>query len=226
MTLARNIRAERDTRPRDWARMSFAVSIGLYGAILGAVAVLINILSATPFYKDAEYLSLGPSLFLGIAGAMAGGLLTAPFAYRIFGEIPLLDPTKIRKPRNILIWGGLGIGYGLLYPMLMGAFFLPLTLTMRLLLNNILGPVDVLNEMIEIMMSSLLRAVTIGGPMLFTGVIAGMFFGIGGWVIDQVNSSYDQMTSRYGTWGITIALSAIIITLSFSISPETLRNLG
>ena len=226
MSTVLDVLAERRARPADWPRIRFAAGIAMFGAAVGSVAVLVNVLSSIPFYKDAGHMALVPSLFLAISGALAGALVTAPFAYHMYGDVPVLEPKKTRKPRNLPIWWVLGVGYGLLYPMVMGAFFLPAAIVLRLLISGILGPVDVINELMEILMASLLRAVTVGGPMLFTSAIAGVVFGTGAWVIDQVNASSDRRISAYGTWAVSALLATTVVVLVFAVSPETLRGLG
>ena len=226
MAVVRDIAAERRERPTDWPRIRFAAGIAVYGAAIGSVAVLVNVLSTTPFYKTAEHMSLVPSLILAISGALAGAMVTAPFAYRMYGDVPILEPKKTRKPRNLPVWWVLGVGYGLAYPMVMGAFFLPSAIALRLLAKGIIGPGDALNEFIEILMASLLRAVTVGGPMLFTSAIAGVVFGTGAWMIDQVSASSDRRISTYGTWAISALLATTVVVLVFAVSPETLRSLG
>ena len=212
-----------------WAygpRLRFAATTAIYGAAMGAFAVIVNFLSQAQFPFEAQHMTLGRTVIFSLAGALGGLLVTAPFAFWLHGGDLTLFPERTRKPLGFWSWIFLGLGYGLIFPFLMGAYVLPFTF-------NILdfgGGFISANELVSINIDTVLRgpafAVVLGTRLLFTALIAGAMFGAGGWVIDRFHSSSDEATARYGTWAMALALAVAVFAVLAIVPESALANLG
>ena len=187
--------------PRDTRRVRFAASIAVYGGAIGAAAILVNFLSQVDVYQAPERLALGPSAMFAISGFLAGGMITWPTAFWIYGGLGFFYP-KLRESRSLLVWGLLGFCYGVLFPLVMGALFLPVTLVFVDFANGLVSVPGLLTRFIDLA-TGLWAAVafTFGFRLFFTGLMAGGLFGVGAWIIDNFNTSADPMTAKYGAWG-------------------------
>ena len=61
---------------------------------------------------------------------------------------------------------------------------------------------------------------------MITGLLSGVVFALGAWLIDTANASARLNTSRYGTYAIMVALSALIAAGTALVPPATLAKLG
>jgi hypothetical protein len=219
---------ETTTLPRDWARLRFTASVSLYGAALGAALVNVSLLSQqTELVGDPERLSLGLSLVYGTAGALAGLTITAPFAFWTFGARPTFATTRARRPRTFLVWLALGLGYGIAFPLALGAFFLPASANFLDFFEGMMSLPSMLVRSLDLVTGRAAAFVFVFGiRFMFTGLAGGAVFGVGGWIIDRFSTSADPTTARYGAWAITLVLSALVI-ITAAFAPElALAKLG
>ena len=212
-----------------WAygpRLRFAATTAVYGAAIGAFAVIVNFLSQTQFPFEAQHMTLGRTAIFSLAGALGGLLITAPFAFWLHGGDLTLFPERTREPLGFWPWISLGLGYGLIFPFLMGSYVLPFTFNIIDFANGFISA----NQLISINIDTVLRgpayAVVLGTRLLFTALIAGAMFGAGGWVIDRFHSSSDEATARYGTWAVALALAVAVFAVLAIVPESALANLG
>ena len=200
--------------------------MALYGATIGGSAILINFLSRATFPEVPQHMSLAGSLFFGSVGAFTGGIITAPVAYLLYGGLPTFSFTARPKrgPRSPLAWGALGVGYGLIFPMLFG-IFLPIFFRFLAFKNGLINVPELISSMIDLTMSSPFLAPILGSQYFFTGLTAGLLFGAGAWIIDIFNSSKDPATARYGTWAMAVVLSLVVVAVLLYV-PETILAKG
>ena len=212
--------------PVDWPRIRFAACLAVYGAAIGAAAVLVNFLSQGDPLEVPQHMPFGPALLFSSAAALAGIVITGPVSYWLYGQAPVFYANKYREPRSFLVWTALGLGYGLLFPLLMGAYFLPMSFRFLDFVNGILNVPELVSSGIDLVLMSPFFSVILGFQLFFTGLIAGVLFGVGAWVIDRFNTSADPATARYGTWAMALALSAIVIAIVAFGPVSTLSRLG
>ena len=214
--------------PTDWSRIRFAACVALYGSALGAAAVLVNFLSQdiSPVY-DTERMSLARSLVFATGGALAGIVVTAPAAYWLYGSRRTFS-TRRRKSRGFFVWAVLGAGYGFVFPLVMGGFFLPFSGYILDWSNGILSVPDILIENFDLITGRWIPLALVfgAGRLFFTSLIAGAVFWPGAWLIDKFNASAHPATARYGSWAMAVGLSGLVIAFA-AFAPElTLSKLG
>ena len=209
--------------PTDWPRIRFAASIAIYGAALGAASIIVNFLSQS---NDPRHMGLGASLLFGTGGAVAGTIITLPFAFLLYGSPGRLLIRK-RESRNLLMWIALGLGYGFFFPMVMGGFFLPMNNIFLDFGNGVLSVPNVSTKVLDLSTGLWpALAIFLGYRIFFTGIIAGVLFAPGAWVIDKVNASADPITARYGAWVVAGGLAALILAFAAFVPETTLAKLG
>ena len=209
----------------DWRRIRFGATLAIYGGAVGAFAVLVNLLSRAPAY-DLQRLEFGPSIVFGLSGFLAGSQLAGPTAYWSYGGLGFFYP-KLRQARGLLAWVFLGFAYGVVFPLLMGALFLPVTLVFVDFVQGLVSVPDLLYRMLALASGAWpTLAVTVGFKLFFSGFIAGGLFALGSWAIDYFNTSADPATAKYGAWAMALALSVLIIAVAAFGPLETLSKLG
>lgn len=215
-----------DPQP-DRARIRFALTVTIYGATVGAMALLVNLLSQAQFEHVAAHMPWPKTALFGVAGAIGGVVTAGPFAYWLYGRAPSFRKEDDRSARSLLIWVILGFMFGFVYPLVMGGFFLPMAFG---LLDFFTGATSVPNLLVDTF--DLLTgqwpglAIILGFRLFFTGLYAGLVFGVGAWVIDRFNASADSTTATYGPWAMSVALSAGLMALVLLGPESTLSKLG
>ena len=197
-------------------RLRLAISLTLYGGALGAAVVLISLLTRTKPWVEPEHLSFAPSVFLSLGGALAGILIVWPTTYWL-GD-------SAGAPRGLLAWLAIGFGFGVLLPLLAGAF-LPLSIVFVDLSLGIISASELFSRALDALFRAPLSLVY-GALGIFTGLLAGALFGTGAWVVDMVNASSNPVASRYGPWAIIILLGFIAVVIAVFGPPDTLAKLG
>ena len=188
-------------------RLRFAFTVGIYGAAVGAFAIIVNFLSQTRFPLEPQHMTMGRTVLFSISGGIGGFLVTVPFAFWMYASPSALYEDTFRKPFGIVAWIFLGLGFGLVYPLLMGAYLLPTTFNLLDFATGFATPRQVLNGSADTIIVGPYLAIVLGVEFFFTGLFAGVLFGAGGWVVDQFNSSADQATAKYGSWAIALSLA-------------------
>ena len=228
-TLGKNLSVKQELQGIDYdlERIRFAAGITIYGASIGACAILINFLSRVQFPGVPEHLGLGASIFFGSAGAFAGSVIIAPIAYWLYGGLPTFKFTPVPKrgPRSIVAWGQLGVGYGLLLPILLGVI-LPLWFRFFAFYEGGINMPTLISSLIDLTIGSIYLAPIFGLEYFFTSIVAGVLFAVGALIIDIFNSSQDRATAQYGSWIIMIGLCALLIALLIIVPETKLAKIG
>ena len=162
-------------------------------------------------------MALLPSVFLSSVVVLVGAVLSGSIAYLV-GETP-------DRARNLLVWGAFGFGYGVLLMFFTG-MVIPVTMVFLDLATGAIGMSDVLVALTNSMGRSVHFAFVYGALNLFTGMLAGVLFGAGAWLIDTTNASRDTRIRRYGPVAITMALSFSVVAVAAVGPPSTLAKLG
>jgi hypothetical protein len=210
----------------DWPRIRFSATLTLYGAAIGAAAIIVNFLSQTPSSFEPQHMPFTLSFMFGAYGAMAGGLITGPIVYWIYGGIGFFYARK-RRPRGILIWSFLGFGYGIVFLLIMGGFFLPVGALLTDFYDGLVSVPGLLSQAVDIVTARWAPlALVLGFRLFFTGLLAGGVFAVGAWVIDRFNASEDSATATYGPWAVALAQSVSVIAISIFGPVDVLAKLG
>ena len=209
----------------DWPRLRFAYSVALYGGVLGAITVIVNFLSQFDFPDTPEHLPALQAALFALAGAVSGIILTGPMAYIIQGPTPFFHQRR-RASLSLLVWFLIGFGYGVAFSMLLGGIFLPLSVNILDFVDGLISVPRLLIKAFDMLIAWPGLAIVLGTRLLITGIIAGVFFGGGAWLIDRFSASTDRTTSVYGPWAIALALSVALIAVILFVPESTLAYLG
>lgn len=210
----------------DWERIRFALSIGLYGGVVGAGTVLVNFLSQADFPDLPERLPAFQSALFSIAGFWAGGIITYFASYWILGPFQEFGPFKKRDHRRLPIWFFLGFSYGVLFSIIMGGIFLPITFNFLDFINGLISVPQLLIRTSDLLIAWPALALVLGTRLLFTGLIAGVVFGGGAWIVDRFNASDHPKMAKYGPPVVSVVLSIIIVVVVAFVPESTLSRLG
>ena len=204
-------------RPTARRRITLEACVTIYAAALGSSAVLVYFMVRTEAWKEPEHLALVQATFVSLVGATAAILLTWPVVHQL--------SDGARKPQGLLMWLVLGIGYGLLLPPLTGAL-LPLSVVFINLTLGIIELGELPSEFMEALFRAPLNSIIYGSLAIVNGLLAGVLFSSGAWLIDRLNASSDPVISARGPWAVVILLGGTIIALAAFGPPETLARLG
>ncbi len=197
--------------------MRFVICLGLYGGALGASSLLVSFLARTRFPIEPEHLELVPSVFLSSGGWIMGAIIAGLMGF-------LIAPNSERS-HNVIVWLLIGFAFGVLLPFFSGAL-MPLGTAY---LDIALG-ITPLSELPSLTLGAILRAPTCaftqGTFGLFTGLLAGALFGVGGWVIDIANTSPHPHVSRYAPYVLSSSLSAWVVAVAAFAPADALAKLG
>ena len=204
----------------DWPRIRFAATLALFAGVLGAGTILINFLAQVDFPYVPQHLPPFRSFVVSTAGALSGIALVGPLAYALFGPPPVFYPEQNKRtPRGIMVWFLLGFGFGVAFSLLMGGFFLPLALNILDVTGGMMSVTRLLSKSADLLISAPALAFVLGIRILYTGFVAGIVFGGGGWLIDWLNGSQHSATAKYGSVAISVVLSAAVVALVV-VTPE------
>ncbi len=212
-----------EAAPLDWPRIRFAISLAIYGSALGIAVTFTNLLTQFEYFEVPERLPLGQAVLFGTAGLLAGALLCFPFAYLIYGVRPTFSE-KGRQPRRLWAWLAIGLAYGMFFPMLLGGIFLPFSQYLMLFFTSIISVPQLIVKIFDLFSITWYSLAIVNGfKLIYTGIVGGILFGPGAWVIDRFNTSADPTTARYGAWVVSIAFAIIVIAF-VQLAPTSLLN--
>ena len=192
--------------------------ITLYGAALGAASVPIAELARPDArLKIPEHISLVPTMYILIAGALAGVLLTWPIVRKL--------PEMVGEQRGWVIWLVFGVIYALFLPFLTGAF-LQFSVVFLWVHTGFIDFGEIPREIVSAMFRVPLQAFVHGAVSLYTGMIAGILFGIGGYAIDELGHSPNALVHKYAPWGIALAVGTMTIAFGVWGPASTVAKFG
>ncbi len=200
--------------------MRLLTCVAVYGAALGIFALLVSLVARAKLRPpDFEPQHLDPivALFLSGAGIVAGGLVAWTLTTWLV--------QRAEHPQHPLVWLGVGLGYAIIVPFLTGALA-PVSLVF---LNTVVG-VMATPEMLPGLADSVFRAPKVafeyGALSLGPTALAAVLFVAGTWVIDRINTYSGLHLSRYGAYGMTIAMSTGVVAFAYLAPATTLVKLG
>ena len=221
-TRFRSYPARFDQQQTSGRRLRLAINLALLGGILGSAQFIINLLAQTEFPKEPQHLSLVSSLIVSSRAWVAGTVLAATIS-----GIATSDWAGQRADtaRTLFVWIALGIGYGILLPALTG-MLIPISGVFLALGSGFIGPDEALPATFDSIVRAPYAGLVQAGVGMITGLLAGVVFALGAWMIDAANSSASIRVSRYVTYAITVVMSALIAAGTALVPPAMLAKLG
>ena len=185
---------------------------------MGAATVPIALLARSdPRLTVPEHMALAPTVYLSIAGAIAGALLTWPIVRKL--------PDMVGEHRGWVIWLIFGIFFGLFIPFLTGVV-LPFAVVFLNVHLDVIGFREVPAELLASGFRVPLQAFVYGVLSLYTGAIAGIVFGIGGYAIDEFGHSENALVHKYARWTIALAVGTMAIAFAVWAPASTVAKFG
>ena len=106
--------------------------------------------------------------------------ITVPVAYWWFGKKPTFTAysKKTIDPRGVPAWLMMGLMYGLMFPLIVGAYFLPFGREFIMFLTGLTSIPDLLISQTDLFTGKWIRFMfVVGARLLFAGIFAGFVFG-------------------------------------------------
>lgn len=216
------------TRPRQYPimlegisprRLSLVISLGVYGGALGGAAVLVNLLARTDPPHVPQHMPLDATILLSGGAALVCAALTALMT------LWMTNPQERERARGLIVWLLAGFGFGILSPVFTGAV-LPLAMMLLATFNGDLPASDFLVHTASALLQAPSFAFTHGVFGLFTGLMAGALFAVGGWLVDAAAHSRIRQVSAYAPYAISVSLSILFYGIATFGPPETLARFG
>ena len=195
-----------------------AVALTAYGAALGAAAVPVALLAKPdPRLTVPEHMSMAPTFYLALAGALAGALLVWPVSRRL--------PDALGSQTGWLIWIILGVGYSLIVPFLSG-ILIPFSIVF---LNAHVGLIEIWQipgHLLNTVFRVPIEAFVYGTLAVYTGMIAGALFAVGGFAIEEISYSRNMFVHRYVPWAIALSVGLLSIAFAVLAPAEFVNKFG
>ena len=212
-----------DTRPR-WR---FALSLGLYGASLGAFVVVANVVGLTSkFAVDADALPSDDIIYFMLVGGLTGLVVAGLMGYLINRSPRVFASSTPRHPLGILSWAAVGATYWVAFSLLVGGITLPQANVVLAYANDAIPFVDFVGFTLDTVFGVPFRMVSEGGRFMYTAIPAGLLFALGGWTIDRLAVSAHKPLAMYGSPLAAVLLSAIVIASLLLLPPSVLWHIG
>ena len=207
--------------PPDEGRLArygyLVICLAIYGGALGASSLLVNLLSRTKYPNIPEHMSLAPTLLMSggafVVCAVLGGLIAYWFGQK---DEPL---------RFIIKWLMIGFGFGVLSPIITGGA-LPVSLVFVELEAGVLSMGEVPVRLSNALFHVPRFAFTHGVFGLFTGMLAGVLFGLGALLISSLREFTGGTLARYGPYVLAALLSIVFYAISTLADAPTLARFG
>lgn len=153
-------------------------SLVLYGMLIAAAAAIVGYIDKPGIDTPPKRLIASSALFF-----VTGGCL-----FTLIFLLPVLRwiGSRAEESRILPIWLGIGLAFGIFSVFLIGASK-PFVIAV---LNNIIDFRSVgtlIDNLIDAFLFAPLESFKYGVIALYIGLIAGIIYGIGGWVIDMLN---------------------------------------
>ncbi len=199
------------------ARNRLTISISLYSAFLGSGANLIAVLAQTSHYEIAPQLSLVSTFWFCIFGAV-GALLIVPISIYHFREGPM-------RGADLATWSLLALGFAVSWPFVTAAFF-PITLHFIQAIENGYEFTIFLSGLPDVILRGFNSFFVYGAATIYTGILAGLVFGIGGVVIDTMEVISSRYRWGYASMCVSIILGVSLLGFSLFAPIELLNRFG
>lgn len=198
-------------------RITLTAALTLYGAALGAAAVLISLLVSSNPSKVPTHLPIVPSIYFALGGSLAAVILVFPIA-RWMSKRAIL-------PRGIFTWLLWGFGFGILLPLLTGGL-IPESMVLIQHHQGLIATQRLFSEMVDALFRGPLSVFVYGATSTFTGIVTGVIFSLGAWIIDKFNVSSNSLLSRFVPWIVVVLIGTMAIAVAVFGPAETLAKLG
>lgn len=216
-----------DPREDTWPRWRFAASLGLYGAALGAAIVVTNVVGQTSkFAVDADTLPFDDTIYFMVVGGLSGLVVAGLVGYLINRSSRAFATSTPRHAWGILPWAALGAVYWIAFSLLVGGITLPQSNVILAYANGAVSFIDFVGFTLDTIFGVPFRMVAEGGRFMYTAILAGLAFILGGWLIDRFAASTHEPTARYGTSLIAVLLSATVVAGVLFLPPTLLWHIG
>ena len=201
----RQTEKERHTQKKR-RRVRLVAATALYGIVLSILGLYITLparLAESVDYYKFELIrpEIVPFLRVSISAILSGAFLTGFLVYAFSGGA--------RERRHPLIWGVVGLVYGLAISFATGLFIPTVGEIVDLLAgHNSLGALW--NALLYSILGTPLFAAVYGILGLYVGLLQGLLLAIGGWLMDVVSASVNTRAARYGPVAVSVILSFLV----------------
>ena len=195
-----------------------AVALTAYGAALGAAAVPVALIARPdPRLHVPEHLSATATFYVALAGALAGAAFVWPVMRRL--------PESMGGQIGPFAWLILTALFSLVVPFFSG-MLIPFTVV---LMNAQIGIIDYWNipgQMLNSLFRMPIEAFVYGSLAIYTGFIAGVLFGVGGYVVNTLSYSKNEAVHRYAPWAISLTVGLFCVAFAIFGPPDLINRLG
>ncbi len=156
----------------------FAASLTVYAVLLASGAAIVSSINSPSITEDPVRLT-GSAAAFQILGAAASTAIVFYWLTRWIGG-------HAEESRILPLWLGLGLAFGIITAFLTGAVF-PISTAIKFNFENFLSIGVLIDDLIDSLFRAPLSSFQYGVLALYTAFVAGIFYGVGGWVIDMLN---------------------------------------
>jgi len=197
---------------------NLTATITAFAAALGAASVPIALLARPdPRLTVPEHMTLAPTVYLSITGALAAALLTWPVIRKL--------PEMVGGRRSWVIWLIFGVYFSLFTPLMTGVL-LPFGVVFLNVQLDIIGFREVPSQLLASAFRAPLQAFIYGVLSLYTGAFVGIIFGVAGYAIDQLGHSENALIHKYAGWTIALAVGTLSIAFGVWAPASTVAKFG
>ena len=204
-------------------RLSFTAAFMVIGGTIGGLTVMINHLSRIPFFLEYKLADFPEAYFIYGSGIVTGLVIALPLAYVSHGGPRY--PGTTRQHSSIWFWVFAAVTFWIGFTLLLGAFFLPLSLMLLSLQLGIIGIGDLFFATTDIIILAPWNGVASGSPFFFSALFSGFLFGVAAITMDRISTRVISQSNNT-LWITSIMLSIGITIATISIPYEALAKLG
>lgn len=199
------------------AKIRLTICLTLYGAALGVSGMLISFLARTKFPIDPTHLDFQSTIILTPSGAIAGTALGALLTW--------LTTSIDGRPHSLVMWMIIGFMFGVLISFITG-LFMPYSTAFLNVAKGVSDSAELTRDLWDAAFRMPSFAVIQGVFGLFTGMLMGAFFALGGILIERANTSTHPRMSKYMPYAIALTLAITFVALGAFGPTDFLAKLG
>ena len=194
------------------------ILVTVYGSALGSLPVIVHMINATrpSHWQEAQHMGFWPTLLLGGIGILGAFLLVRPLLKRFL--------KRSADRYGLFLWTCMAIIFalfvgpitGLLLPFGLVAVF---TLLGDLPISNF--PSGLLGAVFRIPHHLIVYSTS----AFYSGLVSGVLFGLGGFLIYQTNAVKNENISKYGAFTLTLILVTALVFLLSYLDAETISRI-